>query len=189
MESSQVLRVIVRRHRHPLSYSDVIHSWQKDAGFRTYFTSLLANVPFDAFLWEVHPVTSKTLDKVFEFVLADCAALYRAQADPLPFKQHIESEKVDDSVVEFPNIAGDAWLIVPCANGPLCAYAHMAAFVRNASEKQQHALWKHVGAAFGSRIGETPTWLSTSGLGVYWLHVRLDSSPKYYSYRPYRQSP
>mmetsp|Transcript_9405 Transcript_9405/g.21189 ORF Transcript_9405/g.21189 Transcript_9405/m.21189 type:complete len:541 (+) Transcript_9405:444-2066(+) len=27
-----------------------------------------------------------------------------------------------------------------------------------------------------------PVWLSTSGMGVPWLHVRLDSSPKYYTY-------
>ena len=25
-------------------------------------------------------------------------------------------------------------------------------------------------------------WMSTSGLGVYWLHVRLDSRPKYYQF-------
>jgi len=30
------------------------------------------------------------------------------------------------------------------------------------------------------------TWLSTSGLGVGWLHVRLDSRPKYYTYEPYK---
>ena len=36
------------------------------------------------------------------------------------------------------------------------------------------------------RSPEETTWLSTSGLGVYWLHVRLDSYPKYYTYRPYK---
>jgi hypothetical protein len=30
-------------------------------------------------------------------------------------------------------------------------------------------------------------WISTSGLGVPWVHVRLDSYPKYYQYRPYAQ--
>lgn len=32
-----------------------------------------------------------------------------------------------------------------------------------------------------------PLWVSTSGLGVSWLHVRLDSRPKYYTYAPYKQ--
>ena len=33
--------------------------------------------------------------------------------------------------------------------------------------------------------GDAPTWVSTAGGGVAWLHVRLDSAPKYYTHRPY----
>ena len=36
-----------------------------------------------------------------------------------------------------------------------------------------------------ARIDAHPVWLSTAGHGVAWLHVRLDSQPKYYRYRPY----
>jgi len=32
-------------------------------------------------------------------------------------------------------------------------------------------------------------WLSTSGLGIAWLHVRLDERPKYYTHAPYRSPP
>jgi hypothetical protein len=188
LESGRVRRFVICHDINPLSYSDVIHSWQSDAGFRTYFTSLLANAPFEAFLWEVRAVTTQTLDREFEFVIVDCAALYGVQADPVPFGKHIESGTHGDTAVVFPNLAGDALLIAPCAGEPRSAYPHMAAFVRNATERQQHALWERVGAALERRIGEKPTWLSTSGLGVYWLHVRLDSYPKYYSYRPYRAS-
>jgi hypothetical protein len=31
-------------------------------------------------------------------------------------------------------------------------------------------------------------WLSTAGMGVSWLHVRLDSSLKYYGYKPFKQT-
>jgi len=31
-----------------------------------------------------------------------------------------------------------------------------------------------------------PRWLSTSGLGVSYLHVRIDKRPKYYSFDEYR---
>ncbi len=37
-------------------------------------------------------------------------------------------------------------------------------------------------------ISDRPIWLSTAGGGVAWLHVRLDSTPKYYGYAPYRDS-
>ena len=30
-------------------------------------------------------------------------------------------------------------------------------------------------------------WMSTAGGGVPWLHLRFDSSPKYYTYTPYKQ--
>ena len=36
---------------------------------------------------------------------------------------------------------------------------------------------------------DVPVWTSTSGLGVYWLHVRLDSRPKYYQHQPFKKWP
>ena len=37
----------------------------------------------------------------------------------------------------------------------------------------------------GVSPGAMPTWLSTAGMGVSWLHVRLDSQPKYYGFAAY----
>ena len=33
--------------------------------------------------------------------------------------------------------------------------------------------------------GGSPRWLSTSGLGISYLHVRIDKRPKYYSHQEY----
>ncbi|MGB1216866.1 MAG: DUF6940 family protein [Saprospiraceae bacterium] len=30
-------------------------------------------------------------------------------------------------------------------------------------------------------------WLSTAGLGVYWLHIRMDNRPKYYKHKAYKE--
>lgn len=65
------------------------------------------------------------------------------------------------------------------------AYAHLAKFVRNAPDRQTHEIWRVVAEALEGHIGTAPVWLSTAGLGVYWLHIRLDSRPKYYRHRPY----
>ena len=67
------------------------------------------------------------------------------------------------------------------------AYPHLATFIRAASADHKHALLSAIGSALVRRISDTPVWLSTAGLGVAWLHVRLDSRPKYYKYLPYRQ--
>jgi hypothetical protein len=32
-----------------------------------------------------------------------------------------------------------------------------------------------------------PLWVSTSGLAVPWLHLRLDARPKYYGFEPYKR--
>lgn len=34
----------------------------------------------------------------------------------------------------------------------------------------------------------SPFWLSTAGMGVSWLHVRLDERPKYYRFQEYRSA-
>lgn len=67
-------------------------------------------------------------------------------------------------------------------------YTHLAAFVRRAPASQVHAFWQAVGKATDERMwdrssAEHAVWLSTAGMGVAWLHARLDSYPKYYVYK------
>jgi hypothetical protein len=57
--------------------------------------------------------------------------------------------------------------------------------VHRAPLSQVGELWRVTAEALETRLGDVPVWLSTAGLGVYWLHIRLDSRPKYYRHRPY----
>jgi hypothetical protein len=166
-----------------LSFAEVITQWQKEAAFRNFFISLLAEAPYQAFFWETPPVTSQTLYHPFEFVLIDSPALANVEAEAHYFAEHF---KEGTDVVTFPNLGKDALLVVPCPVARLSAYPHLAAFVRHAPPPQIHALWQAVGNAMEQLLGSSPLWLSTSGLGVYWLHVRLDARPKYYQYQPYK---
>ncbi len=136
---------------------------------------------FTAFRWETPPVASATLHRPFEFVLRDSPGL-AVRPDPKPFAAHFGA----GDVATFPNLGGDAVLVVPCPRGPAGHYAHLAAFARGVPEGQRHALWAAVGAAMTRRVGTRPVWLSTAGAGVAWLHVRLDDVPKYYGHAPYR---
>ena len=90
-------------------------------------------------------------------------------------------------VATFWNLGGDAMLVAPCP-AETGNFAHLASFSATASAERQDALWKAVGDALVSRIGPEPLWLSTAGHGVGWLHVRLDSRPKYYQHAPYVSS-
>jgi hypothetical protein len=179
------LRFAVHRGASPATFADVLRGWQSDAAFRARHTAALADAPFAAFRWETPPVTVATLARPFEFVLLDSPGLDR-RPDPQAFAEQFGGAP-EAGVVAFPNLGGDAVLVVPCPQADPSAYAHLAAFVRGAPERQRHALWQAVGEAMALRLGTRPVWLSTAGAGVAWLHVRLDDRPKYYGFGPYRQ--
>jgi hypothetical protein len=182
LAGGRVLRIAIDLDGSAVSCADVLRLWQFDAEFRTFFSGILAAAPFSALRWETPPLTTATISRPFEFVLLDSPGLAR-QVDDKAFAEHFGQDGV---VVSFQNLGKDAIMVVPCPGGPLTAYGHLAAFVRQAPQPQQHALWQAVGAAMQRRVSSRPVWLSTAGAGVSWLHVRLDDRPKYFGYAPYR---
>lgn len=180
----RILRFTVENESGPVSYADVLNLWQQDTEFCAWFVSVLADAPFSAFRWETPPVSTKTIDRPFEFVLIDSPGL-ASTPDEKTFAAHF-CDADDTGVVVFPNLRKDATLVVPCPQIAATAYGHLAAFVREAPEVQKRELWKAVSTAMQQRLNSTPVWLSTAGAGVSWLHVRLDDRPKYYHYQRYR---
>jgi hypothetical protein len=176
-------RMALLRDGAAVSYAEVVEQWQKSRPFRVFFVALLAEPPYEAYFWETPPVTRATAARAFEFVLVDSPVLAALTPEPGGFAGHFTPS---EAVATFANLGGDALLVTPAPQGPSAAYAHLAAFARQAPMPQQHALWQAVGAAVARRLSSAPLWLSTSGLGVAWLHVRLDERPKYYTYAPYR---
>ena len=169
----------------PLSWADCLRGWRNDAGFRERFGQALADAPFEAFRWECLPVTADSIEQPFECVLIDAPELLR-KADGSDFTEHFEASA---PVLRFANLGGDAELVVPRPMAEPAAYPHLGAFLRQAPAAQRDALWQAVAAAVDDCLGVAPLWLSTAGDGVPWLHIRLDSRPKYYRHAPYRLRP
>jgi hypothetical protein len=170
-----------------LTYIEVLRRWQTDDVFRTFFISVLAAAPYTSYRWETPPVTKNTLNRLFEFVILDSPYLDQI-ANPAQFQEFLDRSNVEDVAV-FPNLGKDAILIVPTPKKEQNIYAHIASFIRQAGEDQKHAFWQKVGEIMQQSVGEKPVWLNTAGAGVSWLHVRLDSFPKYYGYSPYKNFP
>jgi hypothetical protein len=181
----QTIKATLSGDSRALSFREAIGLWQDSATFREFFTALISECPFDAFYWESPPVTDRTLDRSFEFVLVEGASLSRLRPDPSPFMSHFSSRQSEE-VLTFPNLGGDAILVVPAPLAAESCYTHLARFLRDAPKSQVDAFWRSAGVAMRERISSAPTWLSTAGMGVSWLHLRLDSSPKYYRYEPYK---
>ena len=122
-----------------------------------------------------------TAGRPFECVFVSSPSLARMGIDRVTFAEHF---RPGCDAVTFSSLGGDATLVAPCPENS-GNFAHLASFTATASPQRQDALWQSVGEALASRMGPQPLWLSTAGHGVAWLHVRLDSRPKYYRHAPY----
>jgi hypothetical protein len=188
LDGGRVRRIAIRSADATLRYADAVGFWQHDGAFRSFFIRLLAEAQFAAYFWECPPVTEATLSRPFEFVLVDSPRLASMPPDMQAFADQFRIGDAGEDIATFWNLGGDALLVAPRPRASPSIYAHIAAFMRGAPADQQHALWRATGTGVAACLSARPLWLSTSGLGVAWLHVRLDSSPKYYSYEPYRRS-
>ncbi len=167
-----------------LTFEQVVRAWTADSAFRRFWIESLQQVGFDAYCWECPPVHDATRSRPFECVFVSSPSLAHMSVDAEAFAEHFRGDR---EVVTFGNLGGDAFLVAPCPEDSGTDFSHLAAFTRTASPALQQALWTAVGRALEARIAERPLWLSTAGHGVAWLHVRIDSRPKYYSHTPYRQ--
>jgi hypothetical protein len=169
----------------PVTFRRFFELLGTDDGFADWYTAELVAFDAEAFYWELPPLTTATLDGDAEFVLIEAPLLARFPPERAPFDEHFRRAPGEDVIV-FPNLGGDAVMVVPCPRGPDEHYPHLAVFLRNAPKDQVRALWLRTAEEMLRHVGDRPTWLSTAGGGVAWLHVRLDSRPKYYSHTPYR---
>ena len=152
---------------------------------------VIAGAPWDGVFWECAPVLGTALDAAFEWVLLESRAVARLRADASPFSAPMVATAAK-GVAVFENLGGDAVLVAPCPGAAEEQCAHLVAFLRTATPSRRSALWHATSLAARAQLArhpQQPLWLSTSGLGVSWLHIRLDVQPKYYTYAPFRVAP
>ena len=190
LSKNHIIQYQIKKDGSNLKYRTVLHLWQTSDTFRDTFVKILRESEFKAYFWETPPVTNKTADRTdFEFVLVKCTSLAKKLPDFDAFKEHFE--ETDNDIATFSNLGRDAVLVAP-VNVNNADYSHLAAVLRyDHNQTQIHNLWIAAGQAAEKQLKENPSkplWISASGLGIYWLHVRLDSRPKYYTYAPYRSA-
>ncbi|MDZ7773391.1 MAG: hypothetical protein U5K31_11730 [Balneolaceae bacterium] len=185
MESGkQNLRFTLQEEGSSISYGDWLDSMAESADCRTFYHGLLAETPWEAFFWEHPPVTWETLDRPYECRLIESTFLAGVSPDAQTFSRYFDPGR---KVVTFPNLGKDATLVVPCPEGEQSVYPHIGSFVRQAAPGQADRLWEVAAREMREAVGGEPRWLSTHGGGVYWLHLRIDSIPKYYHTAEYKQ--
>lgn len=95
-----------------------------------------------------------------------------------------------DLVVCTRNKSGDAELIIPNLNS-LNNYAHLLLFLdpqnlQLPENNLYYNFWKCAATVIKKEINSNKNiWISTSGLGIAWLHLRISETPKYYRFQKY----
>ena len=191
----QILGIGKDAHRaeKPLTWREVIELWRTSEAFRDVFLESLNAEWCDMcedYLWECAPVSSNWLDTTYEHVVQDRgAACGGARDGPEVFREHFQAARANGSeVAVFSNLGGDAVLVAPVPNArglQMDAGACVRDFAKGAPRRVKHDVLRALGEAVHEGVSDAPLWISTNGAGVAWLHIRLDSRPKYYAYRPY----
>ncbi len=158
-----------------------------EASLREALTRALLGHPLPALAcpalaWECAPLSRDNAERPMSMHVLPHPALARAEPDPQPFAEHMAAGAGTERVVWFENFGHDARLVVPCAPKPRVRFGHLVDFLTHASLAQRDALWSLVGRLACEHLARTdqPVWVSTAGMAVAWLHVRLDLRPKYY---------
>ena len=178
-------RYRLQRSAAELSFRDYLTALGNDVEFANWYTDQLASCKFAACFWEHPPLTTTNADRGAEFVLVDAPSMVGVAANSEPFSNQFSTPDGPTPVC-FPSLGHDAMLIAPGPGVGPVAGPHLLTFVRQARRDQVLEFWRLVSRTALAQLSNSPMWLSTSGLGVYWLHVRVDSIPKYYQYSPYR---
>ena len=166
------------------------------SGDMAAFKRTLLDSGMQAYYFETPPMNknSANLDN-FEFVLLETSSDLASRPDPGPFYSHFEKLHPSENVAVFQSLGKDSTLVAP--RPPLDRsdqkyYGHLAAFMQNPDKKRINEFWQKVGATgldLMKKDPGKPIWMSTSGRGVSWLHLRFDTRPKYYQYEAYKVPP
>ncbi len=183
-QSNQNIKFGITEGGSPISNREFLELLRHSQPFRKFYNRFLANTGFEAFFWENKPMTNETLSNDYECNVINSKFLAGRSPDAQTFNQYFDDSK---NIVTFPNLGNDAELIVPCPQKEHSCYTHIGRFVRDAAEDQVDDFWQITGDETLQSIETRPKWLSTSGLGVFWLHVRIDTIPKYYQTKEYKQ--
>ena len=183
-QQEKTIKFHLKQDDNYLSFQDVFKLWKQSSGFIEFYINELIALGYTAFYWEHPAINSNLLDKRYECIILKSIPLETLPINERAFKDYIVSNEL---VVDFMNLGKNARLIVPTKATNKEIYNHIGKFIRQADKAQIIKVFKTVGKAILEEIEQQKLiWLNTAGLGVIWLHIRLDSRPKYYKTIAYK---
>ena len=156
-----------------LTWVDITQHLTTSEAFRNRWNQTWANLPTD-FMWKpvpIHPAFAAT----HPFFTVAVPSSFPA-ANSSAYRSHLNRLPSEERVAVFPNLSGEAQLVVPEDTG---AYGHIRAFSQLAPAPLWHRFWQRIGFMAQEAIANKETvWCNTHGHGVPWMHVRFDQTHK-----------
>jgi hypothetical protein len=154
-------------------WKDKINEWNN--GIIVKYSSDIKN----RFYFETS-VCNKKLDSQYKEEFIEDVKLNKLEQDFMSFDKYIRESK-NKYATYFYNLNKDALLIVPIPRKNK-NYTTIKDFIDTASIVQQKHFWFLVAKNILEMLKiHDKVYVSTHGMGVYYLHVRIDLTPKYYS--------
>ncbi len=183
-QNEHSLRFRLKNGAAHLTFGEVFQSWQTNEEFIVFYTNALIALEYQAFYWEHPALNEALLQKKYECILQRSKPLERLASNEEAFKDYLSSS---ETVADFMNLGKNARLVVPTKKRDKESYNHLGRFLRQAAQEQIIAVFNRVGSAILEELGTGKLiWLNTAGLGVIWLHIRMDTRPKYYKTQRYK---
>ena len=156
-----------------MEWMQKINNWKNGEDIPTYPEDISKQ-----FLWETTPITLG-MREIFDEVFIESKKLDTQEEDWSSFSEYIDNSD-DIYVVAFDNLTKDTRLVVPIPRKNR-EYTSIKLFMDNALLIQQIAFWKRVAIEIELMLEKYgKVWVSTHGLGVPYLHIRIAIHPKYY---------
>ncbi len=184
-KNEQGARCQFTRNGSKLSFNEIFHLWQSTEHIEHYLSGI-KNLGFDQFYWEHPALTEEIVHLPYECMLVKTDHFNHRTVDTTSFSAYLQR---DESVAVFDNLGRNARLVVPTLKSHEENYKHFGAFLNFAPTIQISDLFNAVACSILEELHKGKTiWLSTAGLGVIWLHIRLDTVPKYYKTKTYKDA-
>lgn len=158
-------------------WKDKINDW-KNGILQTYPSKIKKR-----FFYQTSVINSN-LSNEYKEKFIESNRLQQIEQDFDQFAEHFIKPK-NKYVTSFTNLSGSSVLVVPIPQktktNSVRNYTTLKDFIDNAPKKQQKAFWLHVAECVVELLKIVDNiYINTHGLGVYYLHVRLDTKPKHY---------
>jgi len=185
-QNDTAIRFKILKNETLISFQEAFELWEIDAQFIDFYVQSLKEFGFKAFFWEHPGLNQNTINRPYECILQKSKTLDSRTINQKAFSDYIHSS---NGAEDFWNLGKNAKLVVPTKQSDIEIYKHFGSFLFNAERKQIHALFNKIGAIVQQEIRKgLMIWLNTAGMGVIWLHVRMDTKPKYYKTKNYKRT-